>query len=86
MFIKALESKTYLTDKIIETGGSDTNYSVLEIVETLERLWSKKNDKKIEPTRAGEEGGTSIKLNQDTLYEKLDYQLKFSLEEGLIKQ
>ena len=85
IFIKALESKTDLTDKIIETGGSDTNYSVLEIVETLERLWGKKIDKKFEPMRPGEKEGTSIKLNQDTLYEKLDYQLKFSLEEGLIK-
>ena len=82
--IKALESEKDLSEDIIETG-TNQSYSVLEILNTLEKVWNKDIKKNFMPMRPGEKENTSIILDSKKLEDLLNYKIQYNLEKGLKK-
>ena len=64
--------------------GRGTNNSVIDIIEALEKVWNRKLNKNFVKMRPGEHK-IEITLNPEPLKKHLDYELKWSLEEGLKK-
>jgi UDP-glucose 4-epimerase len=82
-FIRAIEVNKKFDTEVIHVG-SGFNNSVLEIVESLEKAWNKKINKNFVPMRPGEYK-IEINLNPEPLKRILNFELKWSLEEGLKK-
>ncbi len=82
-FERALNKKENLFTEVIHIGKGSNN-SVIEIIEALEKVWNKKLNKKFVKMRPGEHK-IEITLNPEPLKKHLDYELKWSLEEGLKK-
>ena len=82
------ESFYRLIDKEVNTGtdiihvGSGKNYSVLDIVNFLEKVWEKKLNRKFVEMRQGEHK-VEINLDPKPLKKYLDYELKWNLSDGL---
>ena len=82
------ETFSRMIDKEINTGtevihvGSGTNYSVIDIVEALEKAWNRKLKKKLVDMRPGEHK-IAISLDPEPLKKFLDYELKWGLIDGL---
>ena len=64
--------------------GRGTNNSVIDIIEALEKVWNRKLNKNFVKMRQSEHK-IEITLNPEPLKKYLDYELKWSLEEGLKK-
>ena len=62
--------------------GCNKNYSVNDIIETLERCWDRKIEREYIKMRLGETP-TQILLDNKKLKELLDYELKWDLTKGL---
>ena len=82
-FERALNKKENLFTEVIHIGKGSNN-SVIEIIEALEKVWNRKLNKKFVKMRPGEHK-IEITLNPEPLKKHLDYELKWSLEEGLKK-
>lgn len=82
------ETFSRMIDGEVNTGievihvGSGKNYSVLDIVEALEKAWNKKLNKKFVSMRPGEHK-IEINLDPRPLKKFLNYELKWSLIDGL---
>ena len=82
------ESFYRLIDKEVNTGtdiihvGSGKNYSVLDIVNFLEKVLEKKLNRKFVEMRQGEHK-VEINLDPKPLKKYLDYELKWNLSDGL---
>ena len=62
--------------------GSGNNLSVMDIIKGIEEAWDRKLDTKLVKMRPGEHK-IEIALNPEPLKRLLNYELKFSLVEGL---
>ena len=80
-FVRALKTEKNLGGEIIPVG-SNKNYSVNDIIETLERCWDRKIEKEYVKMRSGETP-TEIVLDNKKLKDLLDYELKWDLTNGL---
>ena len=82
------ETFSRMIDSEVNTGievihvGSGKNYSVLDIVDALEKAWNKKLNKKFVNMRPGEHK-IEINLDPRPLKKFLNYELKWSLIDGL---
>ena len=83
-----VETFSRMIDREIDTGievihvGTGKNNSVIDIVEALEKVWNRKLNKKFVNMRPGEHK-VEINLDPQPLKKFLDYELKWSLIEGL---
>lgn len=82
-FERALNKKENMHTEVIHVGRG-TNNSVIDIIEALEKVWNRKLNKNFVKMRPGEHK-IEITLNPEPLKKHLDYELKWSLEEGLKK-
>lgn len=82
-FYRAIEPKINFGNDIIHVG-SGKNYSVLDIVEALEKAWDRKLNKKFVQMRPGEHK-VEIALDPTNLKKHLNYSLEWSLIDGLKK-
>ena len=62
--------------------GNNKNYSVNDIIETMEKSWDRKIQKEYVEMRLGETP-TEILLDNKKLKDVLDYELKWDLTKGL---
>ena len=84
ILVRLISSEKKINGLTVDVGRGK-NYSVLEIIETIEKVWGRKIDKHFVNMRPGENENSSIVLNPDNLKKYLDYQLTFSLKMGLKK-
>ncbi len=80
-FVRALKTEKNLGGEIIHVGRNK-NYSVNDIIETLERCWNRKIEKEYVKMRLGE-SPAEIVLDNKKLKDLLDYELKWDLTNGL---
>jgi len=80
-FVRALKTEKNLGGEVIHVGRNK-NYSVNDIIETLERCWDRKIEKEYVKMRSGETP-TEIVLDNKKLKDLLDYELKWDLTKGL---
>ena len=80
-FVRALKTEKNLGGEIIHVGRNK-NYSVNDIIETLERCWNRKIEKEYVKMRSGETP-IEIVLDNKKLKDLLDYELKWDLTNGL---
>ena len=80
-FVRALKTEKNLGGEIIHVGRNK-NYSVNDIIETLERCWDRKIEKEYVKMRLGE-SPAEIVLDNKKLKDLLDYELKWDLTNGL---
>jgi UDP-glucose 4-epimerase len=80
-FLRLIENEVNTGIEVIHVG-SGTNSSVLDIVETLEKIWNKKLNKKFVEMRPGEHK-IEIKLDPSLLKKFLNYELKWNLNDGI---
>ena len=80
-FSRMLDKEENIGTEVIHVG-SGNNLSVLDIIKALEKAWNKKLNKKFVKMRPGEHK-IEINLNPEPLKKHLNYELKWSLEEGL---
>jgi nucleoside-diphosphate-sugar epimerase len=76
-----LKTEKNLGGEIIHVGRNK-NYSVNDIIETLERCWNRKIEKEYVKMRLGE-SPAEIVLDNKKLKDLLDYELKWDLTNGL---
>ena len=69
--------------EVIHVGRGE-NSSVLDIINALEKAWNKKLNKKFTKMRPGEHK-IEISLDPNPLKKHFDYELQWSLEDGLKK-
>tara|TARA_B100000945_G_scaffold265362_1_gene224761 strand:- start:619 stop:1557 length:939 start_codon:yes stop_codon:yes gene_type:complete len=82
-FLRAIEHKKNVGTEVIHVGRGE-NSSVLDIINALEKAWNKKLNKKFTKMRPGEHK-IEISLDPKPLKKHYDYQLQWSLEDGLKK-
>jgi len=80
-FVRALKTEKNLGGEVIHVGRNK-NYSVNDIIETLERCWDRKIEKEYVKMRSGETP-IEIVLDNKKLKDLLDYELKWDLTKGL---
>jgi len=80
-FVRTLKTEKDIGGEVIPVG-SNKNYSVNDIIETLERCWDRKIEREYVKMRLGETP-TQILLDNKKLKELLDYELKWDLTKGL---
>ena len=80
-FVRTLKTEKDIGGEVIPVG-SNKNYSVNDIIETLERCWDRKIEREYIKMRLGETP-TQILLDNKKLKELLDYELKWDLTKGL---
>ena len=80
-FVRALKAEKNLGGEIIHVGRNK-NYSVNDIIETLERCWDRRIEKEYVKMRSGETP-IEIVLDNKKLKDLLDYELKWDLTKGL---
>ena len=80
-FVRTLKTEKDIGGEVIPVG-SNKNYSVNDIIETLERCWDRKIEREYIKMRLGETP-TQIHLDNKKLKELLDYELKWDLTKGL---
>jgi nucleoside-diphosphate-sugar epimerase len=80
-FVRALKTEKNLGGEIIHVGRNK-NYSVNNIIETIERCWDRKIKREYVKMRAGETH-VEIVLDNKKLKDLLDYELKWDLASGL---
>lgn len=81
-YLSILQKKKFGTEII--NIGSGKNYSVIDIIKTLENVWGYRLKKRFIKMRPGEHK-VQIKLDPKNLKKYLNYQLKWDLKEGLKK-
>ena len=82
-FLRAIEHKKNVGTEVIHVGRGE-NSSVLDIINALEKAWNKKLNKKFTKMRPGEHK-IEISLDPKPLKKHYDYELQWSLEDGLKK-
>tara|TARA_Y100001970_G_C14185583_1_gene832404 strand:+ start:692 stop:1636 length:945 start_codon:yes stop_codon:yes gene_type:complete len=82
-FERAINKKENIGTDVIHVGRG-TNNSVIDIIDAIEKVWNRKLNKKFVKMRPGEHK-IEIKLDPKPLKKYLDYELKWSLEDGLKK-
>lgn len=82
-FDRVLSKKENFGTEVIHVG-SGKNKSVNEIIDALEKVWNKKLNKKFVEMRPGEHK-IEIALDPKPLKKYLNYELKWTLEDGLRK-
>ena len=82
-FYRAIMSDKNLGGEIIHVGAG-RNYSVNQIIDAVERVWSKPVNRNYVDMRPGEHF-VEITLNPEPLKTHLDYELQWSLDEGLVE-
>ena len=80
-FVRTLKTEKDIGGEVIPVG-CNKNYSVNDIIETLERCWDRKIEREYIKMRLGETP-TQILLDNKKLKELLDYELKWDLTKGL---
>ena len=80
-FYLSIESGKNFGTEVIHVG-SGNNLSVMDIIKGIEEAWDRKLDTKLVKMRPGEHK-IEIALNPEPLKRLLNYELKFSLVEGL---
>ncbi len=80
-FVRTLKTEKDIGGEVIPVG-CNKNYSVNDIIETLERCWDRKIEREYVKMRLGETP-TQILLDNKKLKELLDYELKWDLTKGL---
>ena len=83
-FLRGVEHKKNVGTEVIHVGRGE-NSSVLDIINALEKAWNKKLNKKFTKMRPGEHK-IEISLDPNPLKKHFDYELQWSLEDGLKKQ
>ena len=81
--MRAIEHKKNVGTEVIHVGRGE-NSSVLDIINALEKAWNKKLNKKFTKMRPGEHK-IEISLDPKPLKKHYDYELQWSLEDGLKK-
>ena len=79
--VRTLKTEKNLGGEVIHVGRNK-NYSVNDIIETLERCWDRRIEKEYVKMRSGETP-IEIVLDNKKLKELLDYELKWDLTNGL---
>tara|TARA_B100001750_G_scaffold167165_1_gene135659 strand:+ start:3405 stop:4340 length:936 start_codon:yes stop_codon:yes gene_type:complete len=82
-FVRALKTEKNLGGEVIHVGRNK-NYSVNDIIETLEKCWDRKIKREYVKMRSGETP-VEIVLDNKKLKDLLDYELKWDLMDGLKK-
>ncbi len=82
-FLRGIEYKKNVGTEVIHVGRGE-NSSVLDIINALEKVWNKKLNKKFTKMRPGEHK-IEISLDPKPLKKHFDYELQWSLEDGLKK-
>ena len=80
-FVRTLKIDKNLGGEVIPVGGNK-NYSVNDIIETIEKCWDRKIEREYIKMRLGETP-TEILLDNKKLKDVLDYELKWDLTKGL---
>jgi len=80
-FVRALKTEKDIGGEVIHVGRNK-NYSVNDIVETLEQCWDRKIEREYVKMRSGETP-IEIVLDNKKLKDLLDYELKWDLTKGL---
>ena len=80
-FVRTLKIDKNLGGEVIPVGGNK-NYSVNDIIETIEKCWDRKIEREYIKMRLGETS-TEILLDNKKLKDVLDYELKWDLTKGL---
>jgi len=83
IFLRLVEKEKNLGTEIINVGTGKNN-SVIDIVDSIEKVWNRKLNKKFVSMRPGEHK-TEIHLDPNPLKKHLDYELRWTLDEGLKK-
>jgi len=79
--VRTLKTEKNLGGEVIHVGRNK-NYSVNDIIETLEQCWDRKIEREYIKMRPGETS-TEFVLDNKKLKELLDYELKWDLTNGL---
>ena len=82
-FLRAIQHTGNVGTEVIHVGRGQNN-SVIDIIDALEKVWNKKLNKKFTKMRPGEHK-IEISLNPKPLKKHFNYELQWSLEDGLKK-
>ena len=82
-FVRALKTEKDIGGEVIHVGRNK-NYSVNDIIETIEKCWDRKIQTEYIKMRPGEEP-IEIVLDNKKLKDILDYELKWDLTKGMME-